>query len=126
MLIGGVGKLGAGLIGKLATREATNVVAKELAATGATSIQQVATKDLMMTHGQTLSNRAMGHLTQDIAKNGIQQPLNYVEHNGTKYLVDGHHRLMAARRLGMDAVPAQQVSLPFRGYRTAADLLTGP
>jgi RHS repeat-associated protein len=77
---------------------------------------------LVMTHGRTLSRRELNLLKSDIAKNGIKDPIKYVEVNGKNYIVDGHHRLLAARELGIGNVPVQQVQLPFGGYRTVADL----
>jgi ParB-like chromosome segregation protein Spo0J len=61
-------------------------------------------------------------LKQSIAKDGIRDPIRYVEANGQKYVVDGHHRLRAARELGIDDVPVQQVELPYGGYKTIDDL----
>ncbi len=46
-------------------------------------------------------------------------------HNGKKYVVDGHHRLAAAKRAGFDSVPAVERQLPINGYKTASDLLDG-
>ena len=62
-------------------------------------------------------------LKADIAKNGIQEPIRYVENGGQKYIVDGHHRLRAARELGLTDVPVQQVELPYGGYKCVDDLL---
>jgi ParB-like chromosome segregation protein Spo0J len=64
----------------------------------------------------------MRALQEDIAENGIREPIRYVERNGVKYVVDGHHRLRAAQNLGLREVPAQEVSLPYAGYRRADDL----
>ena len=82
--------------------------------------------ELTLTHGLTLSRRAMQRLTDDIAANGIREPIKFVEHNGHRFVVDGHHRLAAARRLGIREVPVERVQLPFRGYRTADDLMFTP
>jgi ParB-like chromosome segregation protein Spo0J len=68
----------------------------------------------------------MQRLTDDIAENGIREPIKYVEHNGVKHVVDGHHRLRVARNLGMDEVPVERVELPYKGYRTAHDLIYEP
>ena len=83
----------------------------------------VSTKDLEPTHNQTKSNRQMNKLIEQIKKDGgIKEPIKYVEYNGKMYVVDGHHRLIAAKKLGLENVPAQQVELPFAGYRTVDDL----
>lgn len=47
---------------------------------------------------------------------------NY-DYNGTKYVVNGHHRLRAARELGMKTVPAEKAELPYGNYKTVDDLL---
>jgi RHS repeat-associated protein len=77
---------------------------------------------LVMTHGRTLSRREFNLLKSDIAKNGIKDTIKYVEVNGKNYIVDGHHRLMAARELGIGDVPVEKVELPFGDYKTVDDL----
>ena len=42
---------------------------------------------------------------------------------GKKYVVDGHHRLIAAKRLHFQEVPIEEVELPYKGYNTIDDLL---
>ena len=79
--------------------------------------------DLQPTHSQTLSRTEMNKLVNDIKVNGINDPIKYVEYNGQKYVVDGHHRLLAAKTLNMEYVPTQQVQLPYAGYKTIEDLL---
>ena len=54
---------------------------------------------------------------------GVQEPIKYVEYNGQRYVVDGHHRLLAAKKLGLTEVPIERVELPFAGYKTIVDLL---
>ncbi len=68
----------------------------------------------------------MKNLLDDIRANGIQEPIKYVEHNGTRYIVDGHHRYYAAQKLGIENVPVQQVQLPFGGYQNIWDLMLEP
>ena len=46
-----------------------------------------------------------------------------MSHNGTKHVGNGHHRLRAAKELGHNTVPAQQVQLPFMGYKTFDDFI---
>jgi uncharacterized ParB-like nuclease family protein len=79
--------------------------------------------ELTVTHGSTLTRKALGRLTADIAENGMREPISYIAHNGRNYVVDGHHRLLAAERLGLKEVPVQRVNLPFRGYTTVEDLM---
>ena len=85
-----------------------------------TSLSSVA--ELEPTHATTMSNRAFGRLKADIAQNGIQEPIKIVRFDGQMYVVDGHHRLRAAQELGLRSVPTEEVSLPYAGYRTPADL----
>lgn len=79
--------------------------------------------DLQPTHSQTLSNKKMNALIDDIKVNGIREPIKYVEYDGQMYVVDGHHRLLAAKRLGLTEVPIEKVELPYAGYSTNDDLL---
>lgn len=46
-----------------------------------------------------------------------------MEYEGEMYVVDGHHRLLAAKRLGLTEVPVERVELPFSGYNPVEDLL---
>jgi hypothetical protein len=87
----------------------------------------VPTSELNPTHRINVTRGAakkeFEKLKADIAKNGIQEPIRYVENGGQKYIVDGHHRLRAARELGLTDVPVQQVELPYGGYKCVDDLL---
>lgn len=85
----------------------------------------VRTSELIPTHGMTMSRAEFSALTQDIARQGIKFPVHFVELNGRKYIVDGHHRVRAARQLGLELIPAEQVTLPYGGYRTIDDLFSG-
>lgn len=55
----------------------------------------------VLTHSQTLSKKDMNKLIEDIKNNGINETIKYVWHNSHKYIIDGHHRLIAAKRLGL-------------------------
>lgn len=48
--------------------------------------------------------------------------IKIVEHDGVKYVVDGHHRLYAARALKLSEIPIAKVELPYKGYKTVMDL----
>ena len=52
----------------------------------------------------------------------IKRPLDVVKYNGAKYVVNGNHRLMIARDLGIKIVRVNYVGLPFLGYITPIDL----
>ena len=82
----------------------------------------VPTNELTPTHGLTRNRRQMRGFINDIKTNGIQDSIKYVNYQDTKYVVDGHHRLAAARALKISNVPAKEVSLPYAGYKTVADL----
>ena len=86
-------------------------------------ISSIATFDLHPTHSITLGKKAFARLFNDIKINGITEPIKYIEYNGEKYVVDGHHRLMIAKKLGIKDIPAEEVELPYLGYSTAKDLL---
>ena len=79
--------------------------------------------DLQTTHGLTKSKKQFSLLKADIKEKGITESIKFVEHNGTKFVVDGHHRLRAAKELGIKEVPIEQVQLPFRGYKSVDDLI---
>jgi RHS repeat-associated protein len=79
--------------------------------------------ELEITHGLTKSKNAFAKLKADMKLNGIQEPIKFVEHNGKRFVVDGHHRLRAAKELGIENVPVQQVKLPYAGYKSVDDLI---
>jgi len=81
--------------------------------------------ELAPTHPITKSRGEFAKLKADIAKNGVKEPISYIEHNGQKYILDGHHRARAAKELGLKDVPIQEVQLPFKGYNTIDDVLKG-
>ncbi len=78
--------------------------------------------DLNPTHAIDRDDYFRGLLSQIRAK-GIRSPLKYAEHEGSKYIVDGHHRYHAAKVLGILHVPVQRVELPYGQYNTYEDLL---
>ena len=78
--------------------------------------------DLIPTHKLTRSRSEMASFINEVKINGITEPVKYVTYNGQKYIVDGHHRVAAARRLRMPVVPALEVTLPYAGYTSYIDL----
>ena len=55
----------------------------------------------------------------------IFEPILVVEHNGQRYVIDGHHRLEAARRAGLEvqykiATPEEMAK---KGYDTIDDVI---
>ena len=74
----------------------------------------------------TKSKSDMQALFNDIRANGVREPIKYVEHNGVRSIVDGHHRFYATQRLGIQSIPGQQVKLPYGGYRNVMDLMLEP
>jgi len=53
-------------------------------------------------------------------------PILYVQYGKYKIVVDGNHHLKAASKSKIEKVPAIEVKLPFRGFRTIDDLDPGP
>jgi hypothetical protein len=94
--------------------------------TGIDGGKSLSTSSLNPTHYITKSKTAMQTLMNDIRENGIQESIKYVEHNGVKYIVDGHHRFYAAQRLGIQSIPVQQVQLPYGLYKGVMDLMMEP
>ncbi len=83
-------------------------------------------RDLQRTHdiGGNSSSKNVMKIRDSMAADGWQgDPVSVLEHDGQKYLLDGHHRRAAAIRAGLDQVPYKTVQLPFRGYQTLDDVL---
>lgn len=78
--------------------------------------------ELVPTHSTTKSKREMRRFVSEVATNGITDPIKYVQFRGSKYIVDGHHRVIAAKMLKIYQVPAMRVDLPYAGYKTKDDL----
>ncbi|MCX2491834.1 ParB N-terminal domain-containing protein [Pedobacter sp. PF22-3] len=79
--------------------------------------------DLQPTQGLTKSKKEFSLLKEDIKSNGMKESIKYVENNGSNSVVDGHHRLRIAKELGIKTVPAEKVQLPYKGYKSANDLI---
>jgi len=91
---------------------------------GSSRVQNIHPGNLIPTHGRTLSNRQFAGLKSDIKANGIQNPIKFAtDGTGRRFIVDGVHRQLAARQLGLERVPVQEVSLPFRGFQSTDDLV---
>ena len=45
----------------------------------------------------------------------MQEPVRYVVYRGVKHIVDGHHRLFAARELNLPNIPSVEVKLLLLG-----------
>lgn len=83
-------------------------------------------RDLERTHeiGGNSSSKNVAKIRDSMAADGWQgEPVSVLEHDGKKYLLDGHHRRAAAIRAGLDQVPYKLVNLPFKGYQTLDDVL---
>ena len=72
-----------------------------------------------------MSKNQFKSFVETIKNEGINEPIKYVEYNGQKYVVDGHHRLLAAKIIGIMDVPVEKVELPYKGYNSVEDLFWG-
>jgi hypothetical protein len=59
-----------------------------------------------------------------------ESPISIVRHEGSSYVVDGHHRLAAAKLAGLSEVSitdvtAELTSSGFLGYKSMDDVLQG-
>jgi ParB-like chromosome segregation protein Spo0J len=82
--------------------------------------------ELIPTHRLMMSPRAFSRFKEMIRTDGrLRVPVKFVEYQGSKYIVDGHHRTRAAKELGFATIPAERVELPFQGYRVIEDLFHG-
>jgi len=83
--------------------------------------QLISTHRIRITRGKPASEYQK--LKADIRRSGVREPIKYVRtSDGRNYIVDGHHRARAAQELGLQSVPVEEVTLPYRGYRTEHDL----
>ena len=80
------------------------------------------------THGLSgnVSSRKVAGLTESMSSKGWQgAPIVVLEHGGAKYILDGHHRVQAAMRAGID-IPyraAQPNEVPSFGYKSVDDVV---
>ena len=86
-------------------------------------VETLGVDELEMTHGRTMGRNKFDKFVKEVAQNGIIEPIEYVAYNGKNYIVNGHHRFLAAKKLGMKSVPVKQVSLPHLNYRNIDDLI---
>ncbi len=119
------GRLGSGLIYEIKNRPAVKQMLQLLEIAENVSAALEARSALTPTE-RVPASKATKKLIGDIAENGIKEPLKYVEAGGLKYVVDGNHRLLAAHALDIQQIPTQCVQLPYRGFKTANDLVEVP
>lgn len=110
-------------LAKMADKAVDAAKTASKAADAVKTIKRISPSQLKQTHRLTLSKKQYSKLVESIRKNGITEPIKYVEYNGTKYVVDGHHRLRAAKEIKLDKIPVERVTLPYKGYKTINDLL---
>lgn len=90
------------------------------------SIQTEKIADLIPTHGRTMSNNQFKKFITQLKSEGIRSPLTVTKHQGEMYILDGHHRALAAPRAGISEAPVNEVQLPWGAYKTPNDLTYTP
>jgi ParB-like nuclease domain len=90
--------------------------------------------DLKPTHGisgdsSTKVVRGLRNAMKDGSFDWNESPISVVRNEGQAYVVDGHHRLAAARLAGLDQVGVRDVTGDllgggFAGYSDMADVLS--
>ena len=81
------------------------------------------------THGLSgrRSSKNVNQLTDSMKSNGWQgAPIKVFEHNGARYILDGHHRQQAAMRAGLTKMPYEKVpaqNLSQYGYNSADEVI---
>jgi RHS repeat-associated protein len=88
----------------------------------ANTAERVRVGQLIPTHGRMLSNNKLSDLVKKLRAEGIKDPVTVTEHGGRLYILDGHHRALAAPRAGIAEVPIKRVDLPWGAYKTPKDL----
>jgi IMP dehydrogenase len=87
--------------------------------------RDVAVADLIPTQREVHADELEGRAYE--LRNGLAEPLIVVAHGSDQFLVDGHHRALAGRRLDRDRMAAHVLTLPEAavdelGFRTVAEL----
>ncbi|EDP46957.1 ParB/RepB/Spo0J family partition protein [Rickettsiella grylli] len=86
-----------------------------------TTLTHLSRTELEVTHPRTMGRKAFARLVKNIKENGISEAVKYIEYNGKNYVVDGNHRLVAARTLDLNEIPVEKVELPYLGYKSIDD-----
>ncbi|MCL2860923.1 MAG: polymorphic toxin-type HINT domain-containing protein, partial [Firmicutes bacterium] len=86
---------------------------------------QTPTSQLKHTNGKILYNSDFRKLKSEIMSDGIRETVKITEVNGSKYIVDGNHRVAIAKKLGMKTVPTEMVNLPYKGFTTPSSVIDG-
>lgn len=76
-----------------------------------------------LTFTNRLSGARLRAIGDSVAENGVLEPIKFVRINGVNFVVDGNHRLALAFRFGLNRVPVQEVSLPYRGFRNSTEVI---
>ena len=127
LVTGGVGNMAAGLHG---FSDALMMEGGANAAQGRGATPKDSPFSFRRTH--SIGGRASARNVDNLAKNmrikGWEgPPIKVFEHNGTRYVLDGHHRLAAARQAGISEIPYELVPtsrLGDFGYQSVDELLS--
>lgn len=88
-------------------------------------VEYLSPYDFVPIHGRTYGKNKFRKWVEQVLNIGVDNldPIHYVEYQGGRYIVDGHHRLLAAKELHWPQIRAQRFCLPYNAsIQTPKDL----
>jgi len=79
--------------------------------------------ELNHTNKRIMKNIDFADLVADAKSGNIRETIKIIDINGSKYILDGNHRVFAMRKAGIQSALTETVSLPHKGFHTVEDVL---
>lgn len=97
--------------GKSAQATSAESTTQSQSSTDASSTTMVSPRELVSRQGPSeMTGNNVKRLTKDMKANGFDpnHPVEYADVDGRKIIIDGHHRTEAARKAGIQKIPAKE------------------